>query len=100
MNDEEYRTYFSSPKSPLIMGIDVRTITSSALSILQNSAVVAVNQDPMGSSVFRRWRYKIDIPTSPDGGEVQMWSSGFAGGDFTALRLKAGKDDRDMNATL
>ncbi len=51
MTDTEYRTHFSLwaiSKAPLIIGCDVRNMNESVLSILTNSEVIAVDQDPLG----------------------------------------------------
>jgi len=51
MTDIEYRTHFSLwaiSKAPLIIGCDVRKMNASVLSILTNSEVIAVDQDPLG----------------------------------------------------
>ncbi len=51
MTDVEYRTHFSLwaiSKAPLIIGCDVRNMSSATLSTLTNTEVIAVNQDPLG----------------------------------------------------
>ncbi|GER50886.1 alpha-galactosidase-like protein [Striga asiatica] len=51
MSYQEYRAHFSIwalMKAPLIIGCDVRNITSETLEILANEEVIAVNQDPLG----------------------------------------------------
>ncbi|CAF3982911.1 unnamed protein product [Adineta steineri] len=51
MTDTEYRTHFSLwsiTKAPLIIGCDIRNLSATSLSILSNSEVIAVNQDPLG----------------------------------------------------
>jgi alpha-galactosidase len=40
-------------KSPLLMGSDLQHISASALTILNNPAVIAVSQGPYGRSVTR-----------------------------------------------
>lgn len=69
-------------------------IDAPTLSILQNSAVLAVSQDPEGSSAVRVWRYAVD------GGEIQMFSGSLSGGDQVVLLLNGGSTAREMNATL
>jgi alpha-galactosidase len=69
-------------------------IDASTLSILQNTAVLAVSQDPEGSSANRIWRYYVD------GGEIQMFSGALSGGDQLVLLLNGGSNAREMNATL
>ncbi|UJR12125.1 hypothetical protein I4U23_016302 [Adineta vaga] len=51
MTDGEYMTHFglwSISKAPLLIGCDVRNMSSTTLSILSNPEVIAVNQDPLG----------------------------------------------------
>nr|BFE73078.1 hypothetical protein GCM10020092_063790 [Actinoplanes digitatis] len=51
MTDTEYRTHFSlwsMMSAPLLIGADLRGATPATLSILTNSAVIAVDQDPLG----------------------------------------------------
>ncbi|RDL35363.1 uncharacterized protein BP5553_07294 [Venustampulla echinocandica] len=58
MTDSEYVAHFSIwsvIKSALLMGNDIRKIAPADLAILSNPAVIAVNQDPLGSSASRRW---------------------------------------------
>ncbi|KAK2070443.1 hypothetical protein P8C59_004933 [Phyllachora maydis] len=59
--DAEYVSQFSlwsAVKSPLINGADFTRIHPLSLSILTTAAVIAVNQDPLGSSAARRWLRK------------------------------------------
>jgi len=58
--DTEYRTHFSlwaMLKSPLIIGNDVRKMTSTdpAYTILTNKELIAVNQDGLGHQARRIW---------------------------------------------
>ncbi|CAF3629765.1 unnamed protein product [Rotaria sp. Silwood1] len=51
MTDTEYVTHFSLwaiSKAPLLIGCDVNKMSNTTLSILTNSEVIAVNQDPLG----------------------------------------------------
>lgn len=50
--DDEYRTHFAlwcMLAAPLMIGADVRNLNESALTILSNERLIAVNQDPLGS---------------------------------------------------
>uniref|UniRef100_A0A804PLF1 Alpha-galactosidase n=1 Tax=Zea mays TaxID=4577 RepID=A0A804PLF1_MAIZE len=47
----EYRSHFSIwalMKAPLLIGCDVRNMTSETMEILSNKEVIQVNQDPLG----------------------------------------------------
>ncbi|KAJ5437849.1 Alpha-galactosidase [Penicillium daleae] len=97
LTDVEAISHFSlwaALKSPMLMTNVMTKIDGPTLSILQNTAVLAVSQDPQGSSAVRIWRYYVD------GGEIQMYSGPLSGGDQIVLLLNAGTKARDMNATL
>ncbi|KAJ5699046.1 Alpha-galactosidase [Penicillium macrosclerotiorum] len=97
LSDEEAVSHFSlwaALKSPLLMTNVMTKIDASTLSILQNTAVLAVSQDPEASTAVRMWRYFVDD------GEIQMYSGPLSGGDQLVLLLNGGSKARDMNATL
>ncbi|WP_285743040.1 NPCBM/NEW2 domain-containing protein [Lentzea sp. NBRC 105346] len=51
MTDTEYRTHFtmwSMMAAPLLIGTDLRTASPATLSILKNTDVIALDQDPLG----------------------------------------------------
>uniref|UniRef100_A0A1D1YZS9 alpha-galactosidase n=1 Tax=Anthurium amnicola TaxID=1678845 RepID=A0A1D1YZS9_9ARAE len=51
MTYTEYRAHFSIwalMKAPLLIGCDVRNMTTETLDILSNEEVISVNQDPLG----------------------------------------------------
>lgn len=104
MTDAEYVTHFTmwaAVKSPLIMGNDIRILSNKSLSILTNPAILAISQDPSGSSAVRRWRYYLpsgNSTTTLD--EVQMWSGNLAHGDYVVILLNAGSKPRTLSATL
>ncbi|KAH8812421.1 alpha-galactosidase, partial [Xylogone sp. PMI_703] len=103
MTDDEYVAHFSlwaAMKSPLIMTNVMSTIDPATLSILQNPAVLAVSQDPLGSSATRRWRYFVEDTDEFGKGEIQLFTGNLAGGDMLVLFFNAGAKDRLMNATL
>ena len=55
MTDTEYRTHFSlwaMMSAPLLIGSDLRTASPTTLSTLTNSAVIAVDQDPLGRQAY------------------------------------------------
>lgn len=103
MTDEEYKTHFTmwaAVKSPMIMGNDIRALQPQDLSILTNPALLAISQDPAGSSVTQRWRYYVPDTDRYGQGEIQMWSGDLDGGDAVVILLNAGNVPRVMNATL
>jgi len=102
MTDSEYVAHMSlwaMMKSPLIMGNNLDKISAQSLSILMNPAVIAINQDPAGSSAQRVWRYDADTDQYVRG-EISLWSGSLANGDQVVGLLNAGNTDMTMNATL
>lgn len=103
MDDEEYKTHFSmwaAVKSPLLMSNSIANLKPQDLSILNNPAVIAVNQDPAGSSAVRVWRYYVNDTDQYGQGEIHLWSGSLAGGDQLVVLLNGGNSSRMMNATL
>jgi len=90
----------------LILGNDLREVPAADLSIISNAAVIAINQDPAGSSAARRWIYSTNDTDANGRAEIQMWSgslSSTTGGDYTdeVVLLINGKNvETVMNATL
>jgi hypothetical protein len=107
MTDPEYKAHFSlwaAAKSPLIMGNDLRAISPADLSILSNAAVIAVSQDPSGSSASRRWMYSINA-TSTNNQVVQMWSGSLKSttgdqNDMVVLLINGNNETTITNASL
>ena len=82
------------------MGNDLRTLSASSLTILNNPAVIAISQDPEGRPASRIRR---DIDSAKDKygvGELQIWSGPVSGGDQVVILLNAANEDREMSATL
>jgi alpha-galactosidase len=96
----------SAVKSPLIMGNDIRIIQPKAFSILSNPAVIAVNQDPLGSSAARRWLFDANGTDPRSRAVIQLWSGNLkstTGGeynDMVVLLINGNNDTAVMNATL
>ncbi|KAH6802226.1 Melibiase family protein [Perilla frutescens var. frutescens] len=70
MTYQEYRAHFSIwalMKAPLIIGCDVRNMTTETHEILTNEEVIAVNQDPLGVQGRKVYTY------GPDGC-YQIWA--------------------------
>ncbi|KAJ5708564.1 Alpha-galactosidase/alpha-n-acetylgalactosaminidase [Penicillium malachiteum] len=97
LTDSEAIAHFSlwaALKSPLLMTNVMTSVDAPTLSILQNTAVLAVSQDPEVSSATRVWRYYVE------GGQIQLFSGTLSGGDQLVLFLNGGSTAREMNATL
>jgi alpha-galactosidase len=61
-------------KSPLLIGADLRTLSAQALSILNNPAVIAISQDPLGRSAARIFRNQNVKKDKYGQGQVQIWT--------------------------
>lgn len=87
-------------KSPLLLGNDLRSMTASSLAIVNNPAIIALNQDPRGRAVQRIQR-NLDVPVDRHGvGEAHVWSGPLANGDQVVIFLNAADADLDMAAAL
>ncbi|KAL2007597.1 hypothetical protein VTN00DRAFT_9035 [Thermoascus crustaceus] len=90
-----HMSLWAALKSPLLMTNVLSRIDPPTLSILQNPAVLAVSQDPLGSAATRRWRYHVE-----GGGEIQMYTGSLSGGDQLVLLLNNSPKETTMNASL
>ncbi|SCU89907.1 LADA_0F00496g1_1 [Lachancea dasiensis] len=103
LTDDEEMAHFSMwaiVKSPLIIGANLDDLTPTSYSILNNPAVIAVNQDPAGSPAVRVWREKVSDTDKYGRGEIQLWSGPLENGDQVVAMLNGGAKPRPMNATL
>ncbi|PNS16653.1 Vacuolar protein sorting-associated protein 1 [Sphaceloma murrayae] len=103
MNDEESKLHFSlwsAAKSPMLIGADVRSLSPSAYSIYTNPAALALNQDPLGSSIVRRWRYYVPEVDQYGQGEISLWAGNLWADNTVVILLNAGNVDRMMNTSL
>jgi alpha-galactosidase len=88
------------------MGNDIRTIAPADLAILSNPAVIAINQDPSGSSAARRWMYATNDSDVNGRAAIQMWSgnlkstTGGSQSDMVVLLINGNNNTTVMNATL
>jgi alpha-galactosidase len=90
------------------MGNDIRTMKPSDLAILSNPAVIAINQDPAGTSAVRRRLHLVnateDLPHLHL--HTQMWSGNLqstTGGttkDMLVLLINGADTSTNMTATL
>ncbi|EKM60900.1 glycoside hydrolase family 27 protein [Phanerochaete carnosa HHB-10118-sp] len=85
MSFEEYRTHFSMwsiLKSPLILGNDVTNMTNETMTIITNTAIIAINQDAAGSPANRMWKRSIS-----QGGETSLWAGALVNNTFVFALL-------------
>ncbi|KAJ7601062.1 alpha-galactosidase [Mycena floridula] len=98
MTFDEYVTHFSMwavIKSPLILGNDVRNMTNETLEIITNSAVIAVNQDPLGAPGTRVWKKTLDI-----GGDLQLWYGPLVNSTWVIAVMNTSPEDQSANITF
>lgn len=104
MTDEEYKAHFAlwaALKSPLFLGNDLRNMPASALTILNNPAILALSQDPHGRSVTRVRRTVAGVAKDEWGvGETHVWSGYLQNGDEVVILLNAGAADLEMEVSL
>jgi alpha-galactosidase len=87
-------------KSPLLMGHDLRTMSASTLTILNNPAIIAISQDPLGLAVNLA-RRDTNVKKDKYGmGETHMWTGRLAGGDQVVILFNAADEDIQMSASL
>ena len=87
-------------KSPLLMGNDLRELSAESLTILNNPAIIAVSQDPLGSSVNLLLR-DTNVKKDKYGmGETQIWTGHLYGGDQLVILFNAADEDVEMEAEL
>jgi alpha-galactosidase len=70
LTDIEAQTHFALWafwKSPLLIGCDVRNMSNATYTILSNTEIIAINQDPLGKQADRIW-YSLD-------GNQEIWGS-------------------------
>lgn len=82
------------------MGNDLRNLSASALTILNNPAVIAISQDPDGRSVARVRREMNAAKDKYGVGEIQVWSGSLYGGDQAVILLNAAGEDSRISASL
>lgn len=82
------------------MGNDLRTLSASALTILNNPAVIAISQDPDGRSVARVRRGMNAAKDKYGVGEIQVWSGSLYGGDQVVILLNAAGEDARISVSL
>jgi alpha-galactosidase len=88
-------------KSPLLIGADLRKLTPATLTILNNPAVIAISQDPLGQSVNQIRRDTEGLKKDKYSmGETQVWSGHLWGGDQVVILLNAADEDVEMTASL
>lgn len=87
-------------KPPLLMGHDLREMSANTLTILNNPAIIALSQDPLGHAV-NLVRRDINVKKDKYGmGETQLWKGQLANGDQAVIPFNAADEDIEMSASL
>jgi len=82
------------------MGNDLRELSPESLTILNNPAIIAISQDPLGSSAFLI-RKDVNVKKDKYGmGETHLWAGSLYGGDQLVVLFNAADEDVDMEASL
>ena len=103
MTTAEYRTHFtmwSAIKSPLIMGNKLYDLSPEDYAILTNPAVIALNQDPGGSAIARRFVQQVDTKDRWGVGEIQVWQGSLWQGDQVVVFLNAANETQGLDVPL
>lgn len=91
LSREEYRSHFSLwalMKAPLLIGCDVRSMSSGTVEILSNAEVIAVNQDPLG--IQGRKVYSND--------NLEVWSGPLSNNRKVVVLLNRGESRASITA--
>ena len=82
------------------MGNDLRELSPESLSILNNPAIIAVSQDPLGQAANLLLR-DTNVKKDKYGmGETQVWTGRLYGGDQLVILFNAADEDIDMTVDL
>lgn len=87
-------------KSPLLMGHDLRTMSATTLTILNNPAIIAISQDPLGAAVNLARRDTSVKKDKYGMGETHLWTGRLASGDQVVILFNAADEDVQMSASL
>jgi len=89
MSEDEYRTHmtlWAMQAAPLMLGNDVRTMSPSTISLLENRGVIAIDQDPLGKQGHR---VRKD-------GDAEIWMKPLADGSSAIALFNRGTEPRDI----
>ncbi|KAH9449759.1 hypothetical protein Pst134EB_020575 [Puccinia striiformis f. sp. tritici] len=81
--------FWAAAKSPLILSTDISQLTQEEINLLQNPAVLAINQDDLGKPITLRKRY-------PD--DMDVWAGPLGDGSKVATIINW--SDKDTQKTL
>lgn len=76
-------------KAPLLIGCDIRDISTDTLNILTNADAIAVNQDPLGVQGHK-------VRTN---GNLEIWAGPLKDGSMAGILLNRGSDKAEITIT-
>jgi alpha-galactosidase len=99
-------------KAPLLLGNDLRNMSTDVLNIITNTEVIALNQDPLGvqgykrssktvkkaSHTIRRGDDAQEYNNADDDGTVEVWAGELAGGDVAVVLFNRSTQPQKITA--
>ena len=88
------------------MGTDVTAMTPQTLSIYSNPAIIAINQDPLGSPAIRVWlspaqpQNETSSTDAYTAGESSFWTGQLANGDYVAAFVNGASAPTTLSASM
>ncbi|EGN98593.1 glycoside hydrolase family 27 protein [Serpula lacrymans var. lacrymans S7.3] len=83
--------FWAAAKSPLLVSTDLTSPAESTLTILKNTRIIALNQDPLGTSITFKRRYTNDY---------DVWAGPLADGSTVAVLLNWQNSSRSLTFDL
>mmetsp|Transcript_19952 Transcript_19952/g.55463 ORF Transcript_19952/g.55463 Transcript_19952/m.55463 type:complete len:513 (-) Transcript_19952:397-1935(-) len=96
LSPAEERSHFALwalVKSPLLIGADLRCIPAHSLTLLKNTEIIAVNQDPLGIQGRK-------VHDDPENGDGQVWAAPLEGNALAVALLNTGSSASNIFADL
>jgi len=94
----EYITHFSVwalLKSPLMMGHDLLAMSNETWTVITNTAIIAINQDPNGQPGIRLWKRPV-----PEGGNLQLWRGDLANSAFAVALMNTSPEKQVVDISF
>ena len=95
LTDAEAQSQFSMwsmVAAPLVVGSDVRKLSTNAIAMLTNREVLAVDQDPLGIQ-------GTVLPGTSTPADTQVWTKPLAGGDVAVALMNRGTTPQTISTT-
>ncbi|KAF9647601.1 alpha-galactosidase [Thelephora ganbajun] len=98
MTFDEYVTHFSMwalLKSPLMMGHDLLNMSNETWTIITNTEIIAINQDPNGQPGTRLWKRPL-----PEGGDLQLWRGELVNSSFAVALVNTSPEEQVVDVSF